>query len=82
MAGPVPPSLPLSWPGMAEMSQRAPNKWMEGYKGMEEEVEENKRIVLRVEKGVIVSERDSLCGRTGCGGTKGQRKVKPGVFFL
>lgn len=34
----------------------------------------------------IVNKTDSLCGRMGRGGrergTKGQRKVKPGTFFI
>lgn len=61
---------------------------MEGYKGMEGwrggGGEEQTHCSWGGERG-IVNKTDSLCGRIGWGegerDTKGQRKVKPGIFF-
>lgn len=73
MPEPVPPPSP-SWPGMAEMSQRAPNKRMEGSEGMEGCggcEGEQEHCSLDGERG-IVKETDSFCGRGGRRTGKGE----------
>ena len=87
MAGPVSPSLPHSLAWQRCHREHQTNGWRDrkGWRDGEEEVEEeNKRIVLGVEKGVLWTRQIAYVGERGGGrrGTKGQRKVKPGIFLL
>lgn len=75
----------IAWHGrdVTESTKQMDGGIEKGWRDVGEE--ENKRIVLMVEKGVLWTRQIAYVGEWGGGregGTKGQRKVKPGIFFI
>lgn len=85
MAGTVPPALPRGLASQRCHREHQTNGWRDRKGWREgEEVEENKHIVLRVEKALLWTRQIAYVGEWGGErerDTKGQRKVKPGIFY-
>lgn len=74
MAGPVPPSLPHSLAWQRCHREHQTNGWRDRKGRRDVEEEKNKRIVLRVEKGVLWTRQIAYVGEWGGGRERGARK--------